>query len=224
MTPKEVVVSKFNESVPTLLQRDILRSVLACYQQADKHVKRHYPPTEAATLRGWVRRADIEVDLRNVAAKYVGAEANPEPNSSRSMFHSVLVVGAVKLTQSKLAHPSQMVRPSAFREEYAQESAQLLLGFVKKRARKVVPIGEQEYLFGVLTHGCSRKDKSRPYFVRFSFPNKDCTDWIGHVDLILKFPDVVNEFYAPIVNTEAQQQQRVRLKKGIKRGGKEKRA
>jgi hypothetical protein len=219
VTSEDVVVTKFNESVPTLLQRDMLRSVLACYQQADKHVKRHYPPPEAITLRGWIRRADIEVDIRNVAAKYVGAEGQPEPNTTGSIFHSVVIVGAVKLTQSKLANPRQMVRPSGFREEYAQESAQLLLGFVARRPRKVVPIGEREYFFAVLIHGCSKKDKSRPYFVQFAFPNKDCTDWIGRIDLMKKFPDVVSEFYAPIVAAESEQR-RVRLKRGIKRGGK----
>lgn len=223
MTPGELVVTKFNESVPILLQRDMLRSVLACYQQADKHVKRHYPPPEAITLRGWIRRADIEVDLRNVAAKYVGAEAKPEPNMNASIFHSVLAIGAVKLTQSKLANPKQMVRPSAFREEYAQESAQMLLGFMTKRSRKVVSIGEREYFFGVLIHGCSKKDKSRPHFVRFAFPNKDCTVWIAQIDLMKKFPDVVTEFYAPIIAAEAEQR-RVKLKKGIKKGGREKQA
>src|SRR5579862_7894189 len=143
--PDELAVAKFNESMPTLLQRDFLRSVLAAYQQADKHVKRHYPPTEAITLRGWIRRADLEVDLRNVAAKYVGADAKPEPSRNGSMFHSVVEIGNVKLTQSKLPNPNTIVRPSAFREEYAQESAQLLLGFVSKRKRKVVPIGDREY-------------------------------------------------------------------------------
>ena len=74
-----------------------------------------------------------------------------------------------------------------------------------------------------MTHGCSKKDKSRPYFVRFAFPNKDCTEWIDQIDLIKKFPDVVAEFYAPIVAAEAEQR-RVKLRKGIKRGGREKQA
>ncbi len=63
MAPEELVVIKFNESVPKLLQRDMLRSILACYQQADKFARRHYPTPEAMTVRGWIRRADIEVDL-----------------------------------------------------------------------------------------------------------------------------------------------------------------
>jgi hypothetical protein len=173
------------------------------------------------TLRGHVRRADIEVDLRNVAAKYVGTEANPEPNRTHSTYHSVVIVGAVKLTQSKLPNPKRMVKPSAFREEYAADSDQYLLAFMGKRTKKkVVSMGERDYLFAVLIHGCSRQNKARPYFVRFAFPNKECTQWIGQIDLMKRFDDVVTQFYAPIMAAE-DEQRRVRLKKGIKKGGKE---
>ena len=210
--------------MPGLLQRDLLRSVLACYEQADKHVKR-YPPTEAMTLRGHVRRADIEVDLRNVAAKYFGAEATAQPNRTGSTYHSVVVIGAVKLTQSKLPNTRRMVKPSAFREEYAANGDQYLLKFMENpRRKKVVTIGgARDYLFAVLIHGCSRKNKARPYFVRFAFPNKECTRWLHQIDLMKRFTDVVTQFYAPITAAE-NEQLRVRLKKNIKRGGKEKQA
>ena len=59
MTQEELIIAKFDESVPRQLQRDMLRTVLADYQDSDKRVRRQYPPSEAITLRGHVRRADI---------------------------------------------------------------------------------------------------------------------------------------------------------------------
>jgi hypothetical protein len=222
MTQEEVVIAKFDESVPKLLQRDMLRTVLADYQDSDKRVRRRYPPSEAITLRGHVRRADIEVDFRSVADKYIshGAKGTVKPNSTGSIFHSVMAIGEVKLTQSKLPNPRRVVKPSSFREDYAQESAQMFFSFMNKRPRKVVAMGEKEYLYAVLTHGCRKNEKSRPYFVRFAFPNKNCTAWLAQIDLMKRFSDVVQEFYAPVDALE-NEERRVRLKRGIKRGGKE---
>ena len=230
MTQAEQIVQEFDDSVPKLLQRDMLRSALACYQQSDKKAKRQYPPAVAMTMRGHFRNADMEVDLQNVAAKYVGVIANPEPNSMKSHYHTPVVVGNVKLTQSRISRPNKTVRPSAFREEYAAESAQLAFDFEPPKKRKVVGITkvaaiaeEKKYLFAILTHGYSKRDKSRPYFVHFSFPNSDCSRWLTQIDLLKRFPDVVTEFYAPIIAAD-DQQRRVKLRKGVKRGGKEKRA
>src|SRR5690242_2533104 len=110
MSPAEIVQREFDESVPILLQKDLLNSVLVKYHEADKFAKK-YPWQEAQVVRGHIRRAEIEVDIRNVAVKYFssGASASAEPNTNRSAYHSLLQIGTVNLTQSRLRNENEMV-------------------------------------------------------------------------------------------------------------------
>jgi hypothetical protein len=189
-------------------------------------VRRKYQPPEAMTLRGHVRRAEIDVDLRNLAAKHIGCDAEPEPNSTKSAYHSVLTIGSVKLTQSRIRNRAVMPPRSAFRSQHALEGAQRLFSFMQPRKRKkVIQISAEQktYLSVILIHGNSPKDKTRPSFIVFGFPDKECKSWVTQIDLMQRFPDVITEFYAPIVQAETEQQ-RVRLKKGVRRGGKERQA
>ena len=78
-------IEQFNEAVPRQLLRDLFVSILTNYQQADKFAKDNYPWQEGLAIRGYKRRADIEVDLPAVAAKYFGR------STSRTEQHARLV-------------------------------------------------------------------------------------------------------------------------------------
>lgn len=203
----------FDDSVPRELQRDLVRSFFSQYKAADEYCKRNYPPSEAQYLRGHKRRADVEMEIRSVCERYVGigASASAQLNSHRNAFHSTLTCGRIRLTQSRVRNPYTVVRPSSFREEYAEES-QLAFPWGRRAPRK--PDG---LFYAILLHGNNKQDNSRPAFVHVVFPDKPCKSYLTRIDLLERFPEVVAEYAAapqqaleeePTITVRQQKQQK----------------
>jgi len=213
---EESAVNQFYESVPKQLLRDLFVSVLTNYQQADKFTKENYPWQEGLPIRGYKRRADIEVDIRAVAAKYFndGAKAEAEPNCTGGWYHTVLRVGEVAMVASKVRNRKSMVNKSLFMHKLAADNAQIEFSFVRTK-KKVVRIDRPApKLTAVLVHGYKKGDKSRPDFVLIRFPDEECKNWIGTIDLFAVFREVLVNFYAkPMV--AADRIKAVRLRKNV---------
>ncbi len=131
-------IQQFNDCVPKQLLKDLFVSILTNYQEADKYATSNYPWQEGLAIRGYKRRADIEVDLPAIAAKYF-AGAPAEPNSSGGWFHRVLRIGDVAIVACRVRNRRSMVKKSIFMHDLAQENKQLHFVFARTR-KKIVQI------------------------------------------------------------------------------------
>ena len=74
-----------------------------------------------------------------------------------------------------------------YRETYARASQPNLFG---------EPPEEGTILYRVLLHGPEEQNKTRPGFAHVAFPNKDCSDYVGRINLFGRFPELVSELWS----------------------------
>jgi hypothetical protein len=191
----------FDHSFTLPVQRDLLRCIINSYRMADTFVKPlHY--AEANYLRGHKRRADIESELRGVAARYPEVEASIELNRTLSAYYTVLSAGRVRLTQSRANNPYQMIQHAIFRQDLAAE-AQLDLFLPPPPT----PLPIDKLLFALLLHGYDKPEKSKPSFVHIVFPDHLCQFYVARINLLTRFPEVAAEMIPATQGTTEEEPQ-----------------
>ena len=167
--------------------QDVVRVLANCYRGAHAECRLQYPPAEAHDLYPIVRRAMVESQLREVAEGYAEISAPSKPNHAGTSYYRLLSSGNVFLTVNAVEHPNTKVRRAMFRETYAEVSQPNLFG---------EPPEEGTTLYGILLHGPEVLNKTRPEFAHIAFPNKDCSDYVGRIDLFGQFPELVGELWS----------------------------
>jgi hypothetical protein len=165
----------------------VLRVLAASYRGAHAECRLQYPPAEAHDLYPIMRRAIIESQLGEVAKEYPEISASPKPNHSGTSYYRLLSSGNVFLTVNAVEHPNAKVRRAMFRNTYAESSQLNLFG---------PPPEEGTMLYGILLHGPELLNKTRPEFAHIVFPNRDCSEYVGRIDLFNRFSGLVSELWS----------------------------
>ncbi len=166
------------------LLRDVVRASVAAYRSAHEDCRVNYPVQVAHDLYPVMRRANLERDLLAIADGYSEITGTSKPNHKGTSYYTLLSSGHVFLTANAVKHPNELVRYAMYRETYAIASAPNLFG---------PPPEEGRILYAILLHGPEQKDKMRPEFVHIVFPNRDCSEYVGRIDLLARFADLVKE-------------------------------
>lgn len=167
--------------------RDALRVLAASYRGAHADCSMQFPAPEAHDLYPIMRRAMVESQMRELTEGYPEISATSELNHGGTSYYTLLSSGNVFLTANAVENPEKPVRKAMYRETYARASQPNLFE---------EPPVEGAILYGILLHGPDELNKTRPEFVHIAFPNKDCSDYVGRVDLFGRFPDLVGELWS----------------------------
>lgn len=167
--------------------QDAVRILAASYRGAHADCKMQFPAPEAHDLYPIVRRAMVEYQMRELAESYPEIAASAELNHGGTSYYTLLVSGSIFLTANAVENPNKTVRKAMYRETYARASQPNLFG---------EPPEEGTILYGILLHGPDELNKARPEFAHIAFPNKDCSDYVGRVDLFGRFPELVRELWS----------------------------
>ncbi len=172
----------FLNAFPGDFLRDAARVLPTAYRAAHEECKANYPPPIAHDHYPQLRYAMIERELLAIAENYAEITASSEPNSTGNSYYTLLSCGNVFLTANAVDHPNRLIRYARFRNTYAQASTPTLFG---------EPPQEGDILYGILLHGPT--DSAYPEFARVAIPNRDCSEYVGGVDLLtsLAGPDAV---------------------------------
>lgn len=189
----------FLQHVPREFLRNVLVSVCDCYAAAQERCEADFDDSEAENVRPFYRRGLIEQSLRDVAKQTDGVTATVVrgavgENGQLSWWHHTLVsCGPVTFTQNAVGAPTELVRPSLFRQEYATTNRQLRL-FPEEAdlgAAEMEAALKDMKLYGILLHGQS-PEPNLPGFVVVRFPNHEYDAYLpGSIDLFRVFPEVV---------------------------------
>ena len=155
--------------------RDVVRALHAVYRAADEECKANYPPAIAHDLYPQMRYAMIERELLAVANNYAGITASSKPNYTGNSYYTLLSSNNVFLTANAVDHPNRLIRYARFRNTYAQASTPNLFG---------EPPQEGDILYGILLHGPEMTDRAHPEFAHIVFPNRDCSEYVGRINLL----------------------------------------
>jgi hypothetical protein len=184
---REDVEGDFLAAYSDYFLQDALRILATSYRGAHADCRVQFPAPEAHDLYPIMRRAMIEYQIRELAKSYPEISASAQPNHGGTSYYTLLSSGNVFLTANAVDHPNKTVRKAMFRETYARASQPNLFG---------EPPEEGTILYGILLHGPDELNKTRPEFAHIAFPNKDCSDYVGRVDLFGRFPGLVSELWS----------------------------
>jgi hypothetical protein len=169
---------------------DVIRLLDTVYLNAYQECRNYYPDEEAHDLRGHVRRAKLEFQLRELITRFPKMQSAVQLNEKRTSYFTTLYSGNVVMTANQVQHPSVIVRRALFRETYAM-GAQLHLW------EKEVKPPEDAYLYTILLHGEDALNPRRPGFAQIAFPNSDCNGYvIEHINLFTRFNDLVSKLWS----------------------------
>lgn len=157
---------------------NVLRTLNSNYGASYRESNANYPTRIAHDLYPQVRRAMFDRALLALVKDYPGTTASMEPNHTGTGFHLLLSSGNVFLTANAADHPNRLPRYAKFRETYARASTPNLFD---------EPPEEGEILYAMLLHGPEAMNKMRPDFAHVVFPNRDCSEIVGRINL---FTDV----------------------------------
>lgn len=172
----------FLDAYPGDFLRDAVRALHAIYPAANQECRANYPPAIAHDLYPQVRYAMIERELLAIAENYEEITATSEANRTRNSYYTLLSSKNIFLTANVVDHPNRLIRYARFRDTYAQLSSPNLFG---------EPPQEGDILYGILLHGPEVNDRAQPEFAHIVFPNRDCSEYVGRIDLLasLAIPD-----------------------------------
>jgi hypothetical protein len=179
MIPTADLEQLFDGSVPQMFQRDALRCVLTCYQEAetvrDRYSLRH-PVAQWHVPLG--RRALIESQLFDVAERY---KLCPEYRYTKKGSSPYLAIqaGQFVITESKVDEPGCLPREADFRTENSAVNYNLYA-----QLEGSPPPGGPIYV--ILAHVPCCGD-SRPACVHWQFPDDQCSCILHHIDLLKRF-------------------------------------
>src|SRR5215213_4812501 len=155
--------------------RDAVRALYIVYRAADEECRASYPPLIAHDLYPQLRYAMIERELLAIAENYAEIKASSEPNHTGNSYFTLLSSNNVFLTANVVDSPNRLIRYARFRDTYAQLSTPNLFG---------EPPQEGEILYGILLHGPEMSGRAQPEFAHIVFPNRDCSEYVGRIDLL----------------------------------------
>lgn len=182
----------FFAAYPDDFLQDILRTYKTVCSGLVSECKNRYQSSESYSVFPVMRRAELEKELAALcASNYPDIKAEPRQNRRKTSWYRLFQSKGVLLTVSALAHPAMIVRPAAFREEYATTS-QANLKFEEEGETETPDV--PHLLYTILGHGAS-KDKSCPSFIDIKFPNHDCTKYVGEIKLLEKYPQLMSSLW-----------------------------
>lgn len=187
--PTDDLKRAFHQSFSDDFLEDLIRLLATVYLNAYQECKNYYPDEEAHDLRGHVRRAKLEFQLRELSTRFPAIESAVQLNEKRTSYFTTLYAGKVVMTANQVEHPKVIVRRALFRETYAQ-GAQLHLWEAE------VPPPDDGYLYTILLHGEDALNPNRPGFAHIAIPNPACDGYLADINLFERFSDLVSKLWS----------------------------
>jgi len=175
----------FDRDVPVRLQRDTVVAIQEAYRDSRDYCFDRYPEPVAHDLWPHERRAMVETNWQMLASRHTGVIAPFRPNRIGNAFHAQVRVGEMILTTSFVDAPTKLVRSAEFRNSLARSSQMTLPTFPE------VPPPMREFLYGLIIHGGDEVDPRVPGFIHVVFPASDCLSYVGRIDLLDRFSDLI---------------------------------
>jgi hypothetical protein len=170
--------------------KDLIRLTKTVYLSAYEECKKNYPLEEAHDLRGHIRRAKLEVQLRELGKRYSNVYTNVQTNKKKTSYFTTLQAENVVITANQVAHPKIMVRSAMFRNTLARSSQIELYD----EQIEIPPVDAS--LYAILLHGEDATNPKRPGFAQIVFPNSDCTKYLAQINLFAKYNVLVSELWS----------------------------
>lgn len=203
----------FDNNVPKEVQKEVLRTVFRGYFDADEELDNaNYDFPEYTYLRPNIRLARINYYLRQLGVKLTGCQATVEANVTNNYTFTLLRVGNVILTVSKVEGQYVLPRTARFRNLYAGQQSK----FDIENNNLVISdfiIPPDAMLYGIILHS-PVEDGKLPAFVNVGFPNRDCTDFVGSIKLMKRYPEILEEMTAEQEQIPDKVSTKIKVKKG----------
>jgi hypothetical protein len=177
---------EFLRTVPDDALRLLAQCVWLGYPEAHDLCSGLFLSNQAHDVRGHVRRATIERNIRNVVTRIPGASQSQTRNKTNSHTHTVVRMGNVLLTQSQAEGPDDIIQTAEFRKGYAMQSQLELFG-----GRPSDTVGDR-HLYALLLHGPAYNSPRQPRFMSVVFPTRDCQSYVfdATISMYERFSDL----------------------------------
>lgn len=173
----------FCDSVSDEWCQDMLKAVREAYIFAHNNcVKDRLNEANIHDLHSHLLRSVIETELLSISMKH-GMKAESQHNSRKSYHHTVVEAGNIRFTASSVRNSNKMPRYAEFRHLY-QSNGQLPLW--------KDDIKNELLVYAILLYGPSHA--RLPSFVKIVFPSKHCKNYVESIDLISKYPNIIEGF------------------------------
>lgn len=176
-------------SLPVGFLRKLNSGVPGIYSEAYEMAYRSpvISEPEAEYLMPHNRRAIFETFFRKSALES-GLQAISQLNVRSTAKYSVVKAGLFYITASYVNEPGKFVRPAHFRNQHASLNYLLAQQRITAFDTPEMLQGRADGIYCILLHGPDRKEKMKPGFMEFAFPNHNNNDWVD----LLRFSDVLN--------------------------------
>jgi len=190
-----VFQSYFDSVIPNDIQQDIVRHVFKGYVEADKLVKRQeYQPGPAKNCYPYVRWVEIDNNCLALNKKYPGLQTSSEQNIIRNSFHTLISLGNVRITVSAVGTPSSLPRTALFRNDLASCQYRFDISADQERFElRDLESVKDKIVYAFVIHGPMFDNPRFPGFVHIAFPDENCTRYLDCINLLKRFPDLVEE-------------------------------
>ena len=180
---RSVLEQVFHEDCPVEWQVGMLHALNTAYELTRSHCR---PPifgfNEARDLRGHHIRAKFETEWRRLASSFPGVDGESRPNSKKSQNHTWVKVGRIFMTASSVQSKTQKkLRDADFRSGYS-DNGQLSLLETPSHA-------DESSIYAIFRYGPLQSEV--PSIAIVSFPNKNLTDYVEHIDLSELYSGVI---------------------------------
>jgi hypothetical protein len=196
MTKDELYTAYFNERISSSIQQDFVRYIFQGYIQADKLIKnQELQPGPSKNLYPYVRWANIDNNILSLN-KYEGLETSSNQNIVHNSYHTLVKCENIRITISAVNNPSSLPRTAIFRNKLASLQYQFVISKDKINFElKDIESIKNSIVYAFIVHGPDDNNPKYPGFIYVAFPNEKCTKYLDKINLIKKFPDLVESLY-----------------------------
>ena len=175
----------YDQSMPADLGQELVRILAKHFDETPDFVESHWQAPEAHDLRGYVRRAYIQQDVRSVANRWAPrVTASFEKTERGGSHYTVVTAGRLVMTASWIEAPWAMPRAAEFRRQNAETRQ---LSWLRQDETP-----SDNDVYAILVYGGMGR---RLMFANIAFPDQACEGWLHSISLRDKYPDTWREIY-----------------------------
>lgn len=185
--------------LPDDFLRRILHSVYAAHRVAWERCLAEHAEAEAVNLLPYEKRAKLEGYLRDIATLFPQMTARVVRADGSNWNHTEIASGPVVLTENAVQSPCALVEKAEFRARLALSNQGVLFDHPADTGEAA--LSSDPPLYVLLLHSRSRWDdptehknfRHLPESVYLACPADDLESYLHAIDLIERFPDVVEK-------------------------------
>jgi hypothetical protein len=182
---------------PDAFLKDVTRMVFTAHKSGHELCKREWKDPEAKNIRGFAIRATIEGLLRTTAERH-NIAANVLRQQGQPWNHTEVSSGDSVMTAATVDRPGAMVDASDYRKGLAEANPDQLQ--IPSLSSGNVLDGKRLYV--IVAHSKSKwavpDEQSKfghlPGSIHLVYPAADLMQYIHHINLMDRYPDIVKQY------------------------------